>query len=132
MVRTILEHTEYLRKNHLPYEGFEIIQTKWCGRILLELCQRTPLRFGEIKRALPEISNVVLSSALRFLSERGMITRTQFNEIPPHVEYDLTEKGRGMLTVIYEMICWEEKYVASATRPGSLHQTRAIADTKGN
>ena len=72
MVRAILEHTEYLRRNHLPYEGFEIMQTKWCARILLELCQRTPQRFGELKRAMPEISNVVLSSALKTLVERGM------------------------------------------------------------
>ncbi len=116
MVRAILEHTEYLRRNRLPYEGFEIMQTKWCARILLELCQRTPQRFGELKRAMPEISNVVLSSALKTLVERGMVVRTQFNEIPPHVEYDLTEKGRGMLTVIYEMIRWEERY-ASPPQP---------------
>ncbi len=116
MVRAILEHTEYLRRNHLPYEGFEIMQTKWCARILLELCQRTPQRFGELKRAMPEISNVVLSSVLKTLVERGMVVRTQFNEIPPHVEHNLTEKGRGMLTVIYEMIRWEERY-ASPPQP---------------
>ena len=116
MVRAILEHTEYLRRNHLPYEGFEIMQTKWCARILLELCQRSPQRFGELKGALPEISNVVLASALRFLAQRGMILRRQFNEIPARVEYSLTGKGRGMLTVIYEMIQWEEKYVVSAPR----------------
>ena len=107
MVRTILEHTEYLKKNNLPYEGFEIIQTKWCGRILLELCQKSPQRFGELRKAVPEISNVVLTSALKTLVGKGLVIRTQFNEIPPHVEYSLTEKGRGMLAVIYEMICWE-------------------------
>lgn len=110
MVRAILTHTAYLKEHNLPYEGFEIIQTKWCGRILLELCQRTPQRFGELKKAMPEISSVVLTSALKTLVERGMVTRTQFAEIPPHVEYDLTEKGRGMLKVIYEMICWEERF----------------------
>lgn len=112
MVQAILSHTEYLKENHLPYEGFEIIQTKWCGRILLELCQRTPLRFGELRKAVPEISNMVLSSALKVLTERGLVVRTQFNEIPPHVEYDLTEKGRGMLAVIYEMIRWEERFAS--------------------
>ena len=114
MVRAILEHTEYLKRNNLPYEGFEIIQTKWCGRILLELCQKTPQRFGELKKALPEISNVVLTSALKVLVERGLVIRTQFNEIPPRVEYDLTEKGRGMLRVIYEMIRWEETFSSPA------------------
>lgn len=112
MIRAILAHTEYLKENHLPYEGFEIIQTKWCGRILLELCQKTPLRFGEIKKAVPEISNAVLASALKVLAEHGLVERKQFNEIPPHVEYGLTAKGRGMLTVIYEMICWEERFAS--------------------
>ncbi len=112
MVRTILEHTEYLKKNNLPYEGFEIIQTKWCGRILLELCQKSPQRFGELRKAVPEISNVVLTSALKTLVGKGLVIRTQFNEIPPHVEYSLTEKGRGMLAVIYEMICWEIRFAA--------------------
>lgn len=110
MVQAILDHTEYLKRNNLPYEGFEIIQTKWCGRILLELCQQSPLRFGQLKRAMPEISNVMLTSALKTLVQREMVTREQFNEIPPHVEYGLTEKGRGMLKVIYEMIRWEELY----------------------
>ncbi len=112
MVRTILEHTEYLKKNNLPYEGFEIIQTKWCGRILLELCQKSPQRFGELRKAVPEISNVVLTSALKTLVGKGLVIRTQFNEIPPHVEYSLTEKGRGMLAVIYEMICWEIRFAS--------------------
>lgn len=112
MVRTILEHTEYLKKNNLPYEGFEIIQTKWCGRILLELCQKSPQRFGELRKAVPEISNVVLTSALKTLVGKGLVIRTQFNEIPPHVEYSLTEKGRGMLAVIYEVICWEIRFAS--------------------
>ena len=112
MMETIFAHTRYLEEHHLPYEGFEIIQTKWCGRILLELCLRSPQRFSELKRALPEISNVVLTSALRVLTGHGLVVRTQFNEIPPHVEYNLTEKGRGMLNVIYEMICWDKKFAA--------------------
>lgn len=113
MIQTVLEHTEYLQRNHLPYVAFEIVQTKWCCRILLELCRRTPLRFGQLRKALPEISNAVLASDLKVLVERGLVVRTQFNEIPPHVEYDLTPMGRGMLSVIYEMIRWEETYVTN-------------------
>ena len=61
---------------------------------------------------MPEISNVVLTSALKTLVGKGLVIRTQFNEIPPHVEYSLTEKGRGMLAVIYEMICWEIRFAS--------------------
>ena len=57
-----------------------------------------------------KITNVVLTSALRNLAEKNLVTREQFNEISPHVEYSLTERGKGMLPIFYEMICWEEKY----------------------
>ena len=112
MVRTILEHTEYLKKNNLPYEGFEIIQTKWCGRILLELCQKSPQRFGELRKAVPEISNVVLTSALKTLVGKGLVIRTQFNEIPPHVEYSLTDLGRSLKPILDAMQSWGEEYKA--------------------
>ena len=110
MIRAIVKHTEYVKKHGLSFEGFEIIQTKWFGRIILELCQQSPLRFGELKKRLPEISNMVLTSALKSLAEKGLVERVQFNEIPPRVEYSLTEKGIGMLPVAYELIRWEENY----------------------
>ncbi len=110
MLRAIMEHTEYIKQHDLPFEWFEIIQTKWCGRILLELCQESPLRFGALKKKLPEISNVVLTSALKTLIDRNLVIREQFNEIPPHVEYSLTEKGTGMLKIFYEVVSWENQY----------------------
>lgn len=116
MLQAIIEHTEVIKTNGLPFEWFEIIQTKWYGRILLELCQKSPLRFGELKRRLPGISNVVLTSALKALLDRGVAVRKQFNEIPPHVEYSLTEKGFGMLKIFYEVVCWEEAFGADIKR----------------
>lgn len=110
MIRAIVDHTEYIKQNDLSFEWFEIIQTKWCGRILLELCQESPLRFGVLKKRLPEISNVVLTSALKTLADKAVVSRKQFAEIPPRVEYSLTEKGKGMLKIFYEVIRWEEEY----------------------
>lgn len=109
MLDKIMEHAKYIKDNDLPHEGLDIIQTKWYGRILLELCKHETMRFGELKRALPGISNVVLSAALKGLAEKGLLVREQFNEIPPHVEYTLTPKGQGMLPVFYEIIQWEER-----------------------
>lgn len=113
MLQAIVEHTEYIKQNELSFEWFEIIQTKWCGRILLELCQESPLRFGSLKKRLPEISNVVLTSALKTLVDKGVVSREQFTEIPPRVEYSLTPKGNGMLKIFYEVIRWEEQYGAN-------------------
>lgn len=110
MIDEILRHTEHIQKINGRYESFEILQTKWYARILFELCQKSPSRFGEIKKAIPEISNVVLTSALKSLEERNLIVREQFNEIPPHVEYTLTRRGEAMLPIFYEMIRWEEEY----------------------
>lgn len=92
------------------FEIIKIFQMKWHGRVLFELLEKSPRRFGELQREVPGISNAVLSSVLRSLAEKGLVDRVQFNEIPPHVEYSLTERGRGLLPIYYEMIRWETKY----------------------
>lgn len=93
------------------FEIIKIFQMKWHGRVLFELQEKSPRRFGELQREVPGISNAVLSSVLRSLVEKGLVAREQFNEIPPHVEYSLTERGQGLLPVYYEMIRWESKYM---------------------
>lgn len=93
------------------FEIIKIFQMKWHGRVLFELLEKSPRRFGELQREVPGISNAVLSSVLRSLAEKGLVDRVQFNEIPPHVEYSLTERGKGLLPIYYEMIRWETKHV---------------------
>ncbi|MGM9608220.1 MAG: winged helix-turn-helix transcriptional regulator [Oscillospiraceae bacterium] len=111
MIAELAEQTAKMKKISKDYEVISIFQTKWHGRVLFELLLKSPRRFGELKREVPGISNAVLTSVLRGLEERELITRKQFNEIPPHVEYALTEQGRGMLPIFYEMIRWEKKYL---------------------
>lgn len=93
------------------FEIIKIFQMKWHGRVMFELLEKSPRRFGELQREVPGISNAVLSSVLRNLVEKGLVLREQFNEIPPHVEYSLSEHGKGLLPVYYEMIRWETKYM---------------------
>lgn len=59
------------------------------------------------------ITNAMLSSTLKELEEAGIVRRTQFNEIPPHVEYSLTQCSQDMLPIFYEIAKWGEKYFAS-------------------
>lgn len=87
-----------------------MLQGKWKFRIIYELCLGAPMRFGEIKKAVSGITNTMLASSLRELEADGLISRTQFEEIPPRVEYSLTEKGRALLPVFYEMTMWGLKY----------------------
>ena len=77
------------------------LQGKWKSQILYELCIHDPARFGEIKKDLPGIANATLSNVLKELEEDGFIKRVQFNEIPPHVEYSFTEKGRDLIPIFY-------------------------------
>ena len=69
------------------------------------------MRFGELRRNMEGITNTMLTSSLRELERDGLVSRAQFNEIPPHVEYSLTEKGRALLPVFYEMTRWGFRYI---------------------
>lgn len=83
-----------------------LLHGKWELQIMLEVCRADVLRFGEYKKRLPNITNSVLTSALRNLEAWGLVTRTQYNEIPPRVEYAPTDKARSLLPVCYEIIKW--------------------------
>ena len=83
-----------------------LLHGKWEMQVMMEVCRADVLRFGECRRRLPGITNSVLTAALRNLEAWGLVSRRQFNEIPPHVEYAPTEKGRSLLPVCYEIIKW--------------------------
>ncbi|MCM1577433.1 MAG: winged helix-turn-helix transcriptional regulator [Ruminococcus sp.] len=88
-----------------------MLQGKWKLQIIYELCIKYPIRFGELKKNIGGITNTMLTASLRELEQDGLISRAQFNEIPPHVEYSLTEKGKALLPVFYEMTKWVFKYI---------------------
>ena len=83
-----------------------MLQGRWKSQIMYEMCIHDTVRFGQLKRALPGITNTMLTKALRELEEDGLISREQFNEIPPHVEYSLTPMGRDLLPVFYAVMNW--------------------------
>lgn len=89
----------------------DLLSGKWRTHIIYELCRRPSCRFGELKKAVPRITNTMLSATLRDLESAGIVHREQFNEIPPHVEYSLTQKGRDLLPVFFELARWGEKYI---------------------
>ena len=79
-----------------------IIEGKWMTLVIRELLPRKK-RFSEIQRALVGISPKVLTTRLRFLQERKIITRTVFPTIPPTTEYELTKLGRKLENVLNAM-----------------------------
>lgn len=79
-----------------------LIGSKWKLLILRNLLQR-PWRFNELKRSLDGISQKVLTDSLRSMEEDGIITRTVYPEVPPRVEYALSEIGESMRPIIRSM-----------------------------
>lgn len=94
----------------------ELLSGKWRTHIIYELCRRPACRFGELKKAVPRITNTMLTTTLRDLERLGIVHREQFNEIPPHVEYSLTEKGKALLPVFFELAKWGETYFEQTTQ----------------
>lgn len=88
----------------------ELLSGKWRTHIIYELCKHPCCRFGELKKSVPRITNTMLTTTLRDLENTGIIHREQFNEIPPHVEYSLTEKGKALLPVFFELAKWGDTY----------------------
>jgi len=92
----------------------ELFNGKWRTHVLFELCKYPSHRFGELKKAIPLVTNTMLTSTLRDLENIGIVNRQQFNEIPPHVEYSLTESGKALLPVFFEIAKWSESYMFEA------------------
>lgn len=88
----------------------DILGSKWATEILYQLAIHPTMRFGEFKRQIPELTNTMLTSSLRKMEERGIVSRTQYNEIPPRVEYSLTELGHSLRGVVFEAAKWCERY----------------------
>ena len=94
-----------LDKCPLSY-AMSIIGGKWKLFIVLQLFGSEQLRFSQLSKNIPGITNTVLSGCLRDMEKDGIILRHQFNEIPPHVEYSLTEKGRTLSNVLLAIADW--------------------------
>ena len=83
-----------------------VIGGKWKPAILWELQQHRVLRFGELKRAILEITQKMLTQQLRELEADGIISRKVYPEVPPRVEYQLTAYGQTLQPILNEMAGW--------------------------
>ena len=90
----------------------QVIGGKWKPLILWHLGQRGTQRFGELKRCLPNITQKMLTQQLRELEADGMVARTVYAEVPPRVEYALTEVGETIKPLLGQMCAWGNRYEA--------------------
>ena len=87
----------------------KVVQGKWCMPIVHLLSDGT-LRFGEIKRQLPGVTEANLTKDLRLLESYGVIHREVYPVVPSKVEYSLTQMGRDFLPILQELVDWAERY----------------------
>lgn len=91
--------------------AMDIVGGKWRLSIICLLKDGTPMRYNQIRRGIPGITNVMLSQSLKHLEEYGIIHREQYNEVPVRVEYQLTESGKTLLTVLGQLMDWGNRYI---------------------
>ena len=102
-----------IRRKELPScpvaTTVNLIGNKWKPLILRDV-RSGPKRFGELQKSLDAISPKILTNNLRELEEDGLVTRTVYPEIPPRVEYALSDLGQTMCPVLDAMAAWGVQY----------------------
>jgi len=113
-----------LKRYHLPDCPVEtalmLMGDRWKLLIVRDLLTGTK-RFGELRKSLSGISQKVLTQHLRIMEENGLVDRKVYAQVPPKVEYSLTETGRGLKPIHDAMWKWGEEYKRKGKRrpPGS-------------
>lgn len=86
--------------------GMEIFGGKWNSRIICVLAAKEVLRYSELRREMANITDAVLASSLKELMANEIVIRKSYDEIPPRVEYSLTEKGKSVVPILQSICKW--------------------------
>ena len=97
------------------------ITDKWSLLVLYTLEQKEVLRFKDLWRQIPDISQKMLTSTLRHLEDDGIISREMFTEVPPRVEYRLSERGRSLMPHLDSLISWGLEHQNSILKDRTEH-----------
>ncbi|ATZ93479.1 MULTISPECIES: helix-turn-helix domain-containing protein [Dickeya] len=95
--------------------AFGLLSGKWKLEIMWLLNQRI-YRFGELRKAIPGITQHMLTTQLRELEADGLVLRTVFAEVPPRVEYEITQKARGLGPTMEALTAWWQEYGSSVPK----------------
>ena len=90
--------------------GLDIFGGKWKSIIICVLANKQVLRYSVLRKEMTDITDAVLASALKELIEDGIINRKQYDEIPPKVEYSLTDKGLSVVPILQSICKWSGAY----------------------
>lgn len=95
--------------------AINIVGSKWKLPIICILASGLPTRYSSIKRKLTGVTNMMLSQSLKELEASGIIDREQYNEVPPRVEYTLTDKGKSIIPVLVNLAEWSAVHMQKDT-----------------
>ncbi|EPY2274259.1 winged helix-turn-helix transcriptional regulator [Clostridium sporogenes] len=99
------------RSKQAPYEyTVSVIGGKWKMKIIYELACEPALRYSELKRNIAGITHKMLNSQLKGLEEDGIVVRKEYPQVPPKVEYSLSEEGLSIVPIINEMCKWGKEH----------------------
>jgi len=90
--------------------GLDIFGGKWNSRIICVLAEKHILRYSEIRKEMTDITDAVLATTLKNLILDNIVRRDQYNEIPPKVEYSLTDKGKSVVPILQSICKWSGAY----------------------
>jgi DNA-binding HxlR family transcriptional regulator len=97
------------------HQAVELVGRRWTGAVI-RILLAGPARYNEIRAAIPDISDRMLSERLRELEAESIVVRKVIPETPVRVEYDLTEKGRALEGVVHAIGDWAERWIEQDTQ----------------
>ncbi len=95
---------------------------KWSLLVLYTLQHKEILRFKQLQREIPDISQKSLTQTLRTLEEDGFISRMVYAEVPPRVEYSLTDRGLSFLPLVDNLLSWAKDNMADIVKDRAMHR----------
>lgn len=101
--------------------GMEIFGRKWNSRIICVLAYKKVLRFSELRREMGNITDAVLSGALKELIANDIVLRKSYDEIPPRVEYSLSEKGASVVPILQSICQWSGIFYKKESKNIMVH-----------
>ena len=104
--------------------GLDIFGGKWKARVICVLGALGSLRYSQLRQELGNITDAVLSAAVKDLVGDGMVERQAFDEIPPRVEYTLSGKGRSVLPILQGICRWSGRYYKEQEDAPMIHCRR--------
>ena len=103
-------HQKKLEKdNRCPLQyRLRVFGGKWKSRIICVLAAKEPLRYSELRKEMANITDAVLATTLKELIADGILVRQSYDEIPPRVEYSLTETGKSVVPILQSICQWSD------------------------